>query len=331
MYKAKVYHIMIGAPSDITEEVTIVKDVVNRWNDLNSEKEKVVLLPKYWESSTYPKAGARPQESINKQIVEKSDLLISIFGARIGAPTGSSLSGSIEEINEHLKVGKEVMVFFKQSGSYDIDPDQLKKVKEFRSSIQNKVLWVDYPSAEKFRDIIFDKIQLFLNDNWLKQKDEDAYHDEEILRGADRAVSSAQHTAQFNEYVTALNILFNSLEKVLTCNDKKRAEKTVTMLVDFIHEILDVRSKQGKCRVTVGRRDHYKDLILQTGSPDANTIIKLLDSAEVVSEDYHEMDDLFDEKIERKIEEAMPKWENIDGGTWDDDAAQTEYDRARGK
>ena len=35
MYKAKVYHIMIGAPSDITEEVTIVKDVVNRWNDSN--------------------------------------------------------------------------------------------------------------------------------------------------------------------------------------------------------------------------------------------------------------------------------------------------------
>ena len=299
MYKAKVYHIMIGAPSDITEEVTIVKDVVNRWNDLNSEKEKVVLLPKYWESSTYPKAGARPQESINKQIVEKSDLLISIFGARIGAPTGSSLSGSIEEINEHLKVGKEVMAFFKQSGSYDIDPDQLKKVKEFRSSIQNKVLWVDYPSAEKFRDIIFDKIQLFLNDNWLKQKDEDAYHDEEILRGADRAVSSAQHTAQFNEYVTALNILFNSLEKVLTCNDKKRAERTVTMLVDFIHEILDVRSKQGKFRVTKGRKEKYILLIQQAENPDKNTIIGLLESAEEVSEDYREMDDLFDKKQDR--------------------------------
>ena len=128
-----------------------------------------------------------------------------------------------------------------------------------------------------------------------------------------------------------MNILFNSLEDVLTCNDKKRAEKTVTLLVDFIHEILDMRSKQGKSRVTVGRRGHYKDLIQQTGSPDAETIIMLLNSAEEVSEDYHEMDDLFEEKIERKIVEAMPKWENVDAGTWDDDAVQAEYDRAKGK
>ncbi len=320
MYKARVYHIMIGAPSDITEEVEIVKEVVSRWNDLNSEKEKVVLLPKYWMSNTYPKAGARPQETINKQIVDRSDLLICIFGARIGAPTGSSLSGSIEEINEHLKAGKDVMVFFKQSGSYDIDIEQLKLVKDYRSSHKDDIFWVDYPNIEKFKDLLFDKIQLFLNDNWLKEKDEDEYYDEEILRGADRAVSSAQNTAQFNEYVKAMNILFGSLEKVLTCRDKKRSEKTVGMLVDFIHEILDLRSKEGKCRVTKGRRDHYIKLIQQTGHTDANTIISLLNSAEEVGEDYHEMDDLFDEKIERKIEEAMPKWEDVDGGTWDGDA-----------
>ena len=117
MYKARVYHIMIGAPSDIKEEVEILKNVVHKWNDLNSEKEKIVLIPKHWASSTYPTAGARPQESINKQIVDKSDLLISIFGARLGAPTGKASSGSIEEIDEHLNAGKPVMVFFKKSGT----------------------------------------------------------------------------------------------------------------------------------------------------------------------------------------------------------------------
>ena len=141
-------------------------------------------------------------------------------------------------------------------------------------------------------------------------------YDEEILRGADRAVSSAQSTAQFNEYVKAMNILFESLQEVLTCKDKKRSEKTIVMLVDFIHEILDVRSKQGKCRVTKGRREQYIRLIQQTKSPDANEIIGLLESAEQVCEDYHEMDDLFDgkieTKIEAKIEDAKPKWENVD-------------------
>jgi len=207
----------------------------------------------------------------------------------------------------------------------------LKKVKEYRTSIQDKVLWVDYQNAEKFKDLLFDKIQLFLNDNWLKEKEDDEYYDEEILRGADRAVASAQNTAQFNEYVKAMNLLFGSLENVLTCRDKKRSEKTVEMLVNFIHEILDVRSKEGKCRVTKGRREQYIKLIQQTGSPDTNKIIRLLNSAVEVSEGYHEMDDLFDEKIERKIEEALPRWENVDGGTRDDDSAQAEYDRIRGK
>ncbi len=316
MYKARVYHIMIGAPSDIKEEVDIVKKVVNKWNDLNSEKEKIVLIPKHWASSTYPTAGARPQASINKQIVDKSDLLICIFGARLGEPTGKALSGSIEEIDEHIKAEKPVMVFFKKSGSYDIDPAQLQKVKDYRESIQNNVLWVDYRDSEEFANIIRDKIQLFLNDNWLKEQVEDEYYDEEILRGADRAVSSAQSTAQFNEYVKAMNILFESLQEVLTCKNKKRSERTIGMLVDFIHEILDVRSKQGKCRVTKGRRELYIRLIQQTKRTDANEIIGLLESAEQVSEDYHEMDDLFDEKIETKIdtkiEDAKPKWEDVD-------------------
>jgi hypothetical protein len=208
------------------------------------------------------------------------------------------------------------MVFFKKSGSYDIDPAQLQKVQEYKKSIQNHVLWVECRDEEEFSNIILDKIQLFLNDNWLKEKDEDEYYDEEILRGADRAVSSARSTAQFNEYVKAMNILFESLQEVLTCKDKKRSERTIGMLVDFIHEILDVRSKQGKCRVTKGRRDQYIRLIQQTGSPDANEIISLLESAEQVGEDYHEMDDLFDEKIETKIEakieDAKPKWEELD-------------------
>ena len=41
--------------------------------------------------------------------------------------------------------------------------------------------------------------------------------------------------------------------------------------------------------------------------------------------------DDIDEIVDQKVEEAKPKWETIDGGTWDGDAAQAEYDRIRGK
>ena len=42
---ARVYRIMIGAPSDIKEEVQIAKDVINEWNYVHTELHHKVLLP----------------------------------------------------------------------------------------------------------------------------------------------------------------------------------------------------------------------------------------------------------------------------------------------
>ncbi len=293
MYNAKVYHVMIGAPSDINDEIDIVRDVIYNWNDLNSERERIILLPKHWASSTYPKAGARPQESINKQIVLKSDLLICIFGARIGAPTGKELSGSIEEINEHLKAGKDVMVFFKNSGSYDIDPDQLKKVKDFQNSIKDSVLWVVFKDEDEFRRILPDKLQLFLNDNWLQRSEEEDIHDDDILRAADRAISSAQNSISFNEYVEALNTLFDSLKELQQCYNKKKAKKTTELVISFIREILEIRTKANKGRVTKDKREEYICLIKTIGGEYTGEIIDYLKKAQGVEEGFEEMDDLF--------------------------------------
>lgn len=33
MFRARVYNVMIGCPSDITEEVKVVEDVIENWNN----------------------------------------------------------------------------------------------------------------------------------------------------------------------------------------------------------------------------------------------------------------------------------------------------------
>ena len=48
MFQANVYKIMIGAPSDITEEIGIIQKVLHDWKTLHSEKQKIVLLPLHW-------------------------------------------------------------------------------------------------------------------------------------------------------------------------------------------------------------------------------------------------------------------------------------------
>lgn len=168
MYRANVYRIMIGCPSDITDEKDAAFRVLSNWNNLNSEKNRIVLLPIHWSISSYPAAGKHPQKLLNEQLVEKSDLMVCIFGTRLGSPTDTEISGTVEEIKEHRKSGKDVMVFFKMSVDdiSAVNPQQLQKIKEFKESIKNNVLWQEFSDAKDFEKKFADALQLYINDHW---------------------------------------------------------------------------------------------------------------------------------------------------------------------
>ena len=171
MYQADVYRIMIASPSDIQEEIKVAFDVLNHWNVLHSEKNKMVLLPLHWSISSYPAAGEHPQKLLDKQVVEKSDLLICIFGSKLGTPTDTEISGTVEEIKEHRRAGKDVMVFFKLSinNITSVDIEQLQKIKDFKENIKNDVLWCEFNDTNDFKQKLSDKLQLYINDNWLEE------------------------------------------------------------------------------------------------------------------------------------------------------------------
>lgn len=87
MYLAKVYKVMIGTPSDKQEEIQMAKNVIQKWNSINSEFRRMVLLSLHWSDNTYHEIGIHPQKSTNRMVVEKSDLHICIFCSRLGSPT----------------------------------------------------------------------------------------------------------------------------------------------------------------------------------------------------------------------------------------------------
>lgn len=168
MYSATIYQIMFGSPSDIEEEIQVAFQVLNHWNSLHSEQSKIVLLPLHWSISSYPAMGKHPQKILDEQLVEKSDLLICIFGTRLGSPTDTEISGTVEEIKEHRKTGKDVMMFFKQSVNdlSSVEPQQLQSVKDFKESIKNDVLWCEFSDAADFKNKLFDALQLYVNEHW---------------------------------------------------------------------------------------------------------------------------------------------------------------------
>lgn len=175
MYLAKVYKVMIGAPSDIQEEIQMAKNVIQKWNSINSEFRRRVLLPLHWSDNAYPETGIHPQKSINRMVVEKSDLLICIFCSRLGSPTDTHNSGSIEEIDEHIKAGKDVMVFFKKNAPIprsSNDLEQMKHLLEYKETVRDKLLWWEYDDESCFESILKDKLELYINDNWINSDDE---------------------------------------------------------------------------------------------------------------------------------------------------------------
>ena len=44
-YKVRAFKVFIASPSDVLQEREIVRSVISRWNSINSEREKIVLIP----------------------------------------------------------------------------------------------------------------------------------------------------------------------------------------------------------------------------------------------------------------------------------------------
>lgn len=153
-YDAKVYAVMIASPSDVVTEREIICDVIHEWNAINSNSTKRVLLPLSWDTHSAPEMGDRPQEIINKQVLRDADLLVAVFWTRIGSSTGKAISGTVEEIEEHIASGKPVMIYFSQQPVTpdSVEEEQYRALKEFRAKCKEKGLIETYQAPDEFRE-----------------------------------------------------------------------------------------------------------------------------------------------------------------------------------
>lgn len=153
-FEAKVFRVLIASPSDVIEEREIAVRTIQEWNDLHSHERQIVLLPLRWESHSAPEYGRRPQEVINKQIVDDCDFLVGVFWSKIGSPTGVKESGTIEEISRVASASKPVMLYFSNAKKdlEDIDLDQLAKLRDFKKQTYPNALVENYTTQVEFRD-----------------------------------------------------------------------------------------------------------------------------------------------------------------------------------
>lgn len=166
-YSALVIPVMIASPGDVAVERNIAREVIHDWNDINSQRSKVMLAAVGWDSHSSPELGARPQQLINERVLKDCDLLIGIFWTRLGTPTGKAQSGTVEEIEEHVASGKPAMIYFssKPVSLESVEIEQYRQVKTIRESWQQRGLIETFDDPHEFRQKLAKQLQLCLNSN----------------------------------------------------------------------------------------------------------------------------------------------------------------------
>lgn len=166
-YEATVFNVMIASPGDVASERAIVRGVIAEWNVVHSANRKIVLLPTGWESHSSPEMGDSAQSIINKQILDKCDLLVGVFWTRIGTQTNDYASGTVEEIEKHIASNKPVMLYFSEQPAIpdSIDYNQYQELKKFKESCKDRGLYEKYDSHSQFKEKFNRQLQLKVNEH----------------------------------------------------------------------------------------------------------------------------------------------------------------------
>jgi hypothetical protein len=156
MSRSEVYRVMIGSPSDLTEERLAATDAVNEWNAQHADAEGAVLLPVKWETHAMPTSGVRPQSAINEQLVDRCDILVGMFWTKLGTSTGVAASGTVEEIDRFVAAGKPAMLYFSQRkiAAGKADPKQAARLKKFKAATYKKSLVGSFASVAELRRVL---------------------------------------------------------------------------------------------------------------------------------------------------------------------------------
>jgi hypothetical protein len=159
-YPATVIEVLIASPGDVNEERKIARDVILGWNQVHTNKDRLILLPRMWEIDATPQMGPGPQGAINDQLVKNSDLIVAIFWTRLGTPTANAISGTVEEIKQHLDAGRPALIYFsRKSPEYQMDYSQRDALKAFEDELRPKGLLGEFRDESEFKDRFRDALE----------------------------------------------------------------------------------------------------------------------------------------------------------------------------
>lgn len=153
--KATAFEILIASPGDVVTERLVLSEVIEDWNSSHSRSRGIMLQTRKWELDAVPAMGDRPQALLNKQLVDEADILIAVFSARLGSPTGVAASGTVEEIERLRSMNKPVFVYFSKAPvPRDHNAAQLQLLNEYKLELRSAGLYFEFDNDETLRRMV---------------------------------------------------------------------------------------------------------------------------------------------------------------------------------
>ena len=72
------YKLLISCPSDIQDEIRIIRDVIKQFNEQYTDVLGIEVKEKHWSTDSYSQSGERPQAILNEQIVNDCDAAVAV-------------------------------------------------------------------------------------------------------------------------------------------------------------------------------------------------------------------------------------------------------------
>jgi len=152
------YRVFIASPSDLTEEREAINTVISELNSTYGNTNNIIIELLKWETNSAPGISTESVQTLINTDIPEYDLFIGLLWMKFGTPTKFFGSGTEEEFElAHAKFIKDpksiqILFYFKNalpSTLNDINPEQLLKVKNFKSTLGEKnILYWDFDLNE---------------------------------------------------------------------------------------------------------------------------------------------------------------------------------------
>lgn len=233
--------VFVASPSDVSDERSILEQVINELNKLPGERLGVRLELVKWETDTYPSLGEDAQSVINEQIGDSYDIFIGILWKRFGTSTNRGTSGTAEEFNHAYQRARKnqnsirVMFYFNDSpvSPSEIDAKQLTQINEFKANIgEQGVYYWHYKGADEFERLLrlhLGKVMEEFGTKW-GQSAEIKVESDAIKLGQKENLPAKAHTVPDTEE-GFLDLIISSME------DTKLASESISRIGALMKEL----------------------------------------------------------------------------------------------